>query len=151
MIDLHVNAGPSEAGRLGRPEPPHFFVEKVVIIVNVHSLLSGATPHWYLAMNWGVRVAARVCTISIKISTTCFLRAAGLCEFSCTFVFLSDRDVFVSTASTGDWCQGAPALTFRGNNHINFLPIFANSAARPSDRLAATWLRLTKLEIDGFK
>jgi len=28
---------------------------------------------------------------------------AGLCEFSSTFVFLSDRDVFVSTASTRDW------------------------------------------------
>jgi len=32
-----------------------------------------------------------------------------------------------------------------------FLPIFTNSAVRPSDRLAATWLRLTELEIDGFK
>ena len=30
-----------------------------------------------------------------------------------------------------------------------FLPIFTNSAARPSDRLAATWPQLTELEIDG--
>ena len=32
-----------------------------------------------------------------------------------------------------------------------FLPVFTNSAARPSDRLAATWPRSTELEIDGFK
>ena len=40
-----LSAGPSEAGRLGRPEPPHFFVEKFVIIARIHSLLSCATPH----------------------------------------------------------------------------------------------------------
>jgi len=36
-------------------------------------------------------------------STMCYLRVAALCEFSSTFVFLSDRDEFVSTASTCDW------------------------------------------------
>jgi len=48
--------------------------------------------------------------------------------------------------------------TFRDNNHTS-ANIHANSAARPSDRLAATWPRLTatwprltELEIDdGFK
>ena len=35
---------------------------------------------------------------------------AGLLEFSSTFVFLSDHDVFVLTASTGDWWWGPPAL-----------------------------------------
>jgi len=44
----------------------------------------------------------RVCTCS-KHQPRCYLPAAGLCEFSSTFVFLSDRDEFVSTASTRDW------------------------------------------------
>ena len=40
---------------------------------------------------------------SLTAEIMCYLRAAGLCEFPSTFVFLSDRDVFVSTASTRDW------------------------------------------------
>ena len=36
--------------------------------------------------------------------------------------------------------------TFWGNNQYSW-----NSAARPADRLAATWPQLTELEIDGFK
>ena len=32
-----------------------------------------------------------------------------------------------------------------------FLPIFTNLAARPADRLAATWPQLTELEIDSLK
>ena len=39
------------SGAAGAARAAPLFAEKIVIIANVHSLLSGATPHWYLAMN----------------------------------------------------------------------------------------------------
>ena len=92
VIECNNIAGPSEAGRLGRPEPPHFPWKKIIIIARVRSLLSGATSR-IEACAW-----CRVCTCN-KLN----LRAAGLCEFSSTVVLLSDRDVFVSTSSIRDW------------------------------------------------
>ena len=75
-------------------------MEKFVIIARVHSLLSGATPHWYLAMIEAARGRESVHVVNIN---HVYLRVAGLRVFSSTFVFLSDCDVFVSTASSRNW------------------------------------------------
>ena len=74
-------------------------MEKFVIIARVHCLLSGAMPHKYLAM-----IEVRGCeSVHVVNLNHVYLRETGLCEFSSTFVFLSDRDVFISTVNTRDW------------------------------------------------
>ena len=96
---------PSEAGRLGRPEPPHFSWQMFIVYSRVPRLTS--------TLRWSVR-RARGCESVHVVNINHVLPSgswiARLCEFSSTFVFLSDCDVFVSTASTCDWWQGAPAL-----------------------------------------
>ena len=92
--------GRQKRGGWGGPSRPTFR-GKFVIIARVHSLLSVDTPHEYL----DARAWLQVCTCSKHKSTYHVLLVninhvlssgswiAGLCEFSSTFVFLSDRDV----------------------------------------------------------
>ena len=94
-----LKPGPSEAGRLGRPEPPHFSRH--------YSKSSQSTLGCHASLVACDELRRAHCRESVHVVNIIHVlpSAAGLCEFSSTFVFLSDRDrdLFVSTVST--WPQ----------------------------------------------